>query len=994
MLIQRITRLLIVSVVFLLLVPTIAAQETAEPAVAVSDALAVYMPADTLAYAALSLSDDALSAYDTLIADMMAGIPGAPQAPSVVGLLDELLRSGFDTDFASMTWLGDTLAIGVSLSNQRDYFTQDIVIAGEITDTDGAKLFLDQLIGDFSSETEVRGEITYYRIDGESGAMVAPGVMLLASRYDLLPVQADQPNLAGEPAYQLARGYLPGAYPAVAYLDLSRLSAISFAGGSSRREMMNRAPFVAAAGQVFGPAMIGFTRESGALVMDVAVAGGNLTLPRLLGLPVGPYPATDPAALALAPSGAFAVVHGADLLHNFDALWEAYGPSVRDALVQQRIDPRLYGYSIEGTLVYSILGRLDVNQLTDLGLSAVLGVTLDDLRNWTAGDYVLFLMANPAWPSESNALEPPVEGAGVFKVGDPRQSLDALERLARALTLLRDSTRSWMYADVEVLRAEDSTELAVTIRPDGRPDESLTISLIVSGDVAILGTQRAARTALADLRTRDVDPDAWLTDAQAIGLPGGQNLYVQPSQLVPYITAWTGRADGRSEMIRAILAKLNAMLLSTVTQPNGTIVARFAIDLATAGEMETVLFQPTLAPVERPTEPPLPTMIIVPTLEPIILTMTAESATRIPPLATPTPIPAPLIPSPTPIPPPTPLASVDRPVVSSALGYETVSFRGPDGAFTLGDPDAPVTLIVFADWACPHCQNFEPTVQQFITEFVVTGRANLEHRTLATAGGQTTVAVGKVAACAEELSPGSFWEVSRQLYDLAINHRDTYSVAAATGLVAELLGVEPGAIQECTARAGQVEADQRYANEVGANGTPYVMIRYADGRTALVSDRTFEGLSALVTGPMIIEVDVTEEPSHDPVAVANAIATVAAIPLPTSVPVDLSGYPALTFPGSVVGTLRSGEPITYALTVPEGVSSVVITAASDDFDTTLKLTTVGGVSVAANDDDDFAVSTNSRIDSNLPRSSRQFLVVVASFGDSGSGEFTLNVRQR
>ncbi|NOG52567.1 MAG: hypothetical protein HND48_26300 [Chloroflexi bacterium] len=70
----------------------------------------------------------------------------------------------------------------------------------------------------------------------------------------------------------------------------------------------------------------------------------------------------------------------------------------------------------------------------------------------------------------------------------------------------------------------------MTIRPDGRPDESLTISLIVSGDVAILGTQRAARTALADLRTRDVDPDAWLTDAQAIGLPGGQNLYVQPSQ--------------------------------------------------------------------------------------------------------------------------------------------------------------------------------------------------------------------------------------------------------------------------------------------------------------------------------------------------------------------------------------------------------------------------------------------------------------------------------
>lgn len=302
--------------------------------------------------------------------------------------------------------------------------------------------------------------------------------------------------------------------------------------------------------------------------------------------------------------------------------------------------------------------------------------------------------------------------------------------------------------------------------------------------------------------------------------------------------------------------------------------------------------------------------------------------------------------------------------------------------------------VSYAAAARPHCQDYEPTVQQFIAEHVLSGRAKLEHRTFATSGGQTTVAVGKVAACAEELVPGSFWEVSRQLYDLATNRPDNYSALGATALVTDLLDVERSAIQQCAGRPGQVEVDQAYAQQVGASGTPWLIVRYADGRTAQVVDRTFEGLTALLTEPVIVDGEVTGEPSHDPSAVADAMATAAALPLPTSAPVDLSGYPGIALPGSVIGTLRGGEPITYALTVPEGVSSVVISAASDDFDTTLELTTVGGVSLAYNDDDEVSVSTNSRIEANLPRTSRQFLIVVDSFGGSGTGEFTLNVSER
>jgi protein-disulfide isomerase len=46
-----------------------------------------------------------------------------------------------------------------------------------------------------------------------------------------------------------------------------------------------------------------------------------------------------------------------------------------------------------------------------------------------------------------------------------------------------------------------------------------------------------------------------------------------------------------------------------------------------------------------------------------------------------------------------------------------------DGAPVLGNPDAPITIIEFADFACPYCQRYEPTMQVFIDTYVATGRA-------------------------------------------------------------------------------------------------------------------------------------------------------------------------------------------------------------------------------------------------------------------------------
>jgi protein-disulfide isomerase len=54
--------------------------------------------------------------------------------------------------------------------------------------------------------------------------------------------------------------------------------------------------------------------------------------------------------------------------------------------------------------------------------------------------------------------------------------------------------------------------------------------------------------------------------------------------------------------------------------------------------------------------------------------------------------------------------------------------RLEDGGFVLGNPEAPITVIEFADFACPHCQEYSPAIHDLIDEFVATGKAKLEYR--------------------------------------------------------------------------------------------------------------------------------------------------------------------------------------------------------------------------------------------------------------------------
>lgn len=163
----------------------------------------------------------------------------------------------------------------------------------------------------------------------------------------------------------------------------------------------------------------------------------------------------------------------------------------------------------------------------------------------------------------------------------------------------------------------------------------------------------------------------------------------------------------------------------------------------------------------------------------------------------------------------------------AAVDYaEIETSRLEDGGFVIGNPDAPVTLVEFADFACPHCQAYRPTINRFMEEYVATGQAKFEFRIFPTTGGELTRFAGQIAECADMIEPGKYWEAHDVFFDFAESGRYGQDMGRD---VANALGLDYSEILTCTNGADQVTSDMALARGAGVSGTPATMVRYGDG---------------------------------------------------------------------------------------------------------------------------------------------------------------------
>ena len=154
--------------------------------------------------------------------------------------------------------------------------------------------------------------------------------------------------------------------------------------------------------------------------------------------------------------------------------------------------------------------------------------------------------------------------------------------------------------------------------------------------------------------------------------------------------------------------------------------------------------------------------------------------------------------------------------------YEGLStFRRADGAFVLGDPDAPLTIVAFEDFFCPHCQMYAGTVRQFIDAYVRNGQANFEFRLYPLANPQYSTTAARIAECVADQDLGQFWDAHDLLFQFAAMN----NVTDMAGDIARLLALDAAALNDCLARSMQFLVDVRAGQSAGVKGTPAIRAR-------------------------------------------------------------------------------------------------------------------------------------------------------------------------
>ncbi len=173
---------------------------------------------------------------------------------------------------------------------------------------------------------------------------------------------------------------------------------------------------------------------------------------------------------------------------------------------------------------------------------------------------------------------------------------------------------------------------------------------------------------------------------------------------------------------------------------------------------------------------------------------------------------------------PTSVAQVPVPVLPQSTHTGGTISQGPGN--TMGDPNAPVKMVEYADFQCPYCQRYwQETEPQIIDAYVKTGKVYYEYRSVGAFIGPESEAAAQAAYCAGD--QGKFWEYRAVLFshwtgenvgDFSDSHLKQYAAS---------LGLDGSTFDSCLSSgkySGLIQQDVSHAKADGVQATPSFVI--------------------------------------------------------------------------------------------------------------------------------------------------------------------------
>jgi protein-disulfide isomerase len=144
--------------------------------------------------------------------------------------------------------------------------------------------------------------------------------------------------------------------------------------------------------------------------------------------------------------------------------------------------------------------------------------------------------------------------------------------------------------------------------------------------------------------------------------------------------------------------------------------------------------------------------------------------------------------------------------------------------YSLGKPDAKITVVLFSDYQCPFCRVFtEETESQFISEFVDTGKVRFVFRDMPLQQHPNGFRAALATACANEQD--RFWQLHNVIFRAQAEWSELPTEAADARFAdyAGQVGIDTTQLKTCVASGkhdAAIRKDAQQATALGLDGTP------------------------------------------------------------------------------------------------------------------------------------------------------------------------------